>query len=241
MSTDVKILTGTDTTLTLRGAILCYEGGSQVYATMHDIVDVAHRPQLGPGRPLSKADLAAFADSVAKATAFRGMVPAELLYTAPNIMAWWRPAALRTVWFDCAEKEIGKASAKVMHPPLVFIATAGDWYVYALTEHTRPHAGSKLYKAPYFNVWASGSICTGNVELPQTVGPESIAAYEDAFFRSRFTHSNDRQLVRYKGGANALWRDQLAHPDRLLLAPPHLRARKETLEQAITRIEKDRS
>jgi PRTRC genetic system protein B len=241
VTNNVTVNEGRDDSLRLSAALLLYRSNSgSVYATSHDIVqtDTGARV-LGPGMPAGKSALAKFADSVADATAYRGMVPANLLYTAADVIAWWSPSAVRRVWFKSVEKKIGTVSAEVRHPPLVFVATAKNWFVFALHSDERPTESTAMYKAPYFNVWAEGRICTGNVDLPKQIGPESIRAYEDAFFRSHFTHPNEASLVKYKGGATALWAEQIKHPEKRLLTPDVLISSKETFKQMINRVLKE--
>jgi PRTRC genetic system protein B len=212
------------TTLSLRAAFLIYASDASqyyghersVYATVHAITaDPENRaaPTLGPGVPAAKADLSVLAQVMAEATAFQGMIPDNLLFISPNAIAWWRPAAKRRVWFRTNDDAIGTKSADVMHPPLVFIATAKQLYAFAVARNERPTGKTKLFKAPYFNVYASGALCQGNIKMPATQDAESIPKYEAAFFRSHFTHPNDGDLVDNDGGAIALWAHLLDHPD----------------------------
>ena len=73
------------------------------------------------------------------------------------------------------------------------------------------------------------------MDLPPALGAEVIDRYEAAFFRSHFTHPNRSDAVKYKGGMQQLWQDQLASPD-----PESMRRAlvdsKETLQAAIERI-----
>lgn len=240
MKRSVNIYSDGDTTLSLTSAVLLYSSGrDDVYATVHPITfepGKKKRRVLGPGVPMSKANLASFAAAVSVATAYEGFVPANLLFTAPNMIVWWVPAAIRTSWFRCGgEKAIGEQHGAVAHPALAFIATPGAWYVFALRQSTRPEPSTKLCHAPHFNVYDGGNICTGNVDLPPVLGAAAIAKYEDAFFRSHFTHSNRGRAVKYAGGMTALWRDQLAAPDAAAMQRALITS-KETLQAAITRI-----
>lgn len=66
-----------------------------------------------------------------------------------------------------------------------------------------------MYVAPYLNVWAGGRICTGNIETPKGGLKFSTEEWEEAFFRSYFTHPNQHEksaLTKYRGGIFALWR-----------------------------------
>ena len=239
MSQQVTIVSQGDRTLRLVSALLMYDSAQgDVYATTHQIeIDASHpeRRVLGAGAPLTKAALSKFAAAVSVATAYAGHVPANLLYTSPNLLAWWVPAAIRNTWFKSQDEAIGTASGPAAHPALVFVATPGDWFVFALRESARPTPRTALLNAPHFNVWNGGRICTGNVALPAALSADVLAQYETAFFRSHFTHPNRENAVKYAGGMKALWRDQLAgaDPDAMQRA---LKPAKEPLDAAIHRI-----
>lgn len=217
----VSVITASDATLHLTGAILLYQSSGvyrHVYATRNDIdVDAANpmRRIIGAGTPLQHSDLVEFAAAASLATTPGGFVPDNLLYTSPEMIAWWVPAAIRTTWFKTAFDEIGTTHGLAAHPALLFIATRAGWYVFALKESTRPYTGTRLYHAPHFNIYDDGKICTGNVALPETLDHGALHGYEEAFFRSHFTHSNRRstRATRCKGGAAGLWSSQLATPD----------------------------
>lgn len=236
---EVKIIAAGETTLNLVGAVLMYQSDrGDVYATSHPVVPDAQHPQrkvIGAGVPLSKGSLAKFADAVGAATAFAGFLPENLLFSSPNLIAWWTPAQVRTTWFKPAGSGKLEGQGPAAHPALVFVATPGDWFVFALAENARPTPSTSLRHSPHFNVWDGGRICTGNVELPPTFGAEVIHSYESAFFRSHFTHPNRTAAVKHKGGMEQLWREQLATPD-LDAMQRALVDSKETLQEAITRI-----
>jgi len=239
VSQPVKIITEGDRTLRLVAGVLMYDSGQgDVYATTHSVEIDATNPArrvLGPGLPMTKESLAKFAAAVDIATAFAGFVPSNLLYTSPNLLAWWVPAAVRNTWFKCADASIGEKSGMAAHPALVFIATPDRWFVYALKDSVRPEPQTRLFHAPHFNVWESGQICTGNVTLPAALSAGAIDDYESAFFRSYFTHSNHAGAVKHKGGMAGLWRAQLAKPDPAAMVGA-LKSTNKTLETAIRNI-----
>lgn len=236
---NVQIIDHSGAELKLSGALLMYRSGSgDVYATTNPIEIDASNPQrrvIGAGVPMTSASLAEFARAVDVVTAYAGFVPEQLLYTSPNMIAWWTPAAIRNTWFKTEDKEMGTTHGPVAHPALVFIAVPDEWYVFALRDSARPSRTTKLCHAPHFNVWDGGHICTGNVDLPPAINSDAIALYEDAFFRSHFTHPNREKAVQYKGGMKALWRDQLAKPDQAAMQRALVGA-KENLQTAIERI-----
>lgn len=201
-------------TVRLKHALLVYEDEQTAFVTAHPVSIIKGRPQIGPGVPASRGALADLAGKLAAATVLSGFLPPQLLYLGPRAIAWWRPAAPATMFFNCEGKqyaEIGERSGKTPQPALVFAVSGERWYVHAVRGSERPFAGTRLHRAPYFNVWKSGEICTGNVKLPDRLDPEVLGDFESAFFGSNFTHANDpKGLTRYKGGAIRLWRDLLA-------------------------------
>ncbi|MGF6976386.1 PRTRC genetic system protein B [Paraburkholderia sp. JPY465] len=195
--------------LELDAALLLYRSSAgHVYATQHSVRIVDERPVLLPGVPITLEGLADFADLAAKRTSYRGFVHDRIVYVAPNVLAWWVPACTRRVWFR-SEDAIGERAGDANHPPLVFIVSKSGWLIFALRENVRPGPATKMYTAPYYNVWENGEICAGNAETPDSISPDSIKAFEDAFFRSRFTHPNNTRLIHRRGGAERLWLDLL--------------------------------
>jgi len=236
---NVHIYSGHDTRLQLTDALLMYRSpDGAVYATTHPVqveTDNPARKIIGAGVPLTKTALAEFAKAVGTATTFDGFVPDNLLYTAPNMIAWWTPASVRKCWFRSKNKFIGTCVAEVAHPALVFVAVPGDWFVFALAESARPTPETKLQHAPHFNVWDGGRICTGNVDLPGAADTTTMAEYERAFFSSNFTHPNRQGATKHKGGMTSLWRAQIkqANAEQMQRA---LRPAGETVRKAIERI-----
>ena len=212
----------------LSRAILVYatQGGGN-FATVHDI---AEQPNGGatilPGRPMTAFAAARMARRLTKRRQ-GGFIPDKLLYQDCGAVAWWLPPAQRRIWFRCAQRELGAAerSEVVSHPGLVFCVTSSrKWYVWAVRGDARPNEGTQLFRAPYFNVWESGQICVGNVDLPERATTERLEEWNNAFFDSWFTHPNVHQgLVHYRGGAYGFWRDMLdgkhaSFPQRVLVS-----------------------
>jgi len=213
------------TVFQLEQAVMIYRrhrwdpGNSDVYATLHDIErNRRGGPRLAAGVPATTEGCADFARAIAERAAFSGFLSPRFLYMGPRVTAWWRAPASARVWFDAAPEPdggrdhmlVGKRSAITPHPGLVFILANESWHVYAVAGAERPEPGTRLYRSPYFNVYASGAICEGNIERPKRVTPETLARFESAFFDSRFTHPNTSRIVAYKGGAGAFWKAMLA-------------------------------
>lgn len=213
-------------------AVLVYSGGGhsgrsdreRSYATVHEVHDVKGTLRLAAGAPATREACADLARTLGANAGLSGFTPEALLYLGARSIAWWRPPGRARIYFDttgaaagdqAADKTgaalIGKRSGAVQHPGLVFAVNARGWFVYAVQEATRPTPQTKLFRAPYFNVWTSGQICAGNVKLPETLSPRTLAEYERAFFGSNFTHPNTHgkdRLVK-TGNAYAFWSARL--------------------------------
>lgn len=216
----------------LSAAVLVYEStelfagsNAAAYATVHSIESRGRGLALGAGVPATKEACADLARALGAASTLSGFVPENLLYLGARAIAWWRRPAHATLYFDTTKsaagdqqedkthaQTIGKRSGRTPQPGLVFAVTPGHWYVYALKGHERPGARTGLCRAPYFNVWASGEICTGNVRLPQSLSTSALERYERAFFDSEFTHPNvgaRERLVRHEAGSYTFWKELL--------------------------------
>lgn len=214
-------------TYNLAHAVMVYkgDGGGGAFATLHPVERHGKRLRLGAGTPATKDACATLARALGAASTLSGFVPPSLLYLGARSLVWWRPPGPATVYFDTTKAaagdqasdksgaaRIGKRSGRTLHPGLVFAVASGKWYVYATAGGDRPGPGTRLLRAPYFNVWANGEICTGNVRLPDTLSTAALAQYETAFFGSEFTHPNvhgRERLVRAPADPYAFWRDLL--------------------------------
>lgn len=208
-----KISEGPVASVVLDRAVLVYRGASGgAFATVHAI----HQPEEGPpvilpGRSMTPLAVARLARQFTRGGNRGGFVPPELLYQDAATIAWWAPPRRRPVWFRCEALGAAERCATVPHPGLVFaVSSDRSWRVWAVKGGERPGEATPLHQAPYFNVYDSGAICQGNVEVPAGTTADRIDGWNRAFFGSYFTHPNVRhRLVDYEGGSHAFWRDLL--------------------------------
>jgi PRTRC genetic system protein B len=211
-----------ETELVLTNAILLYSvAGNQdhsgannvAYAKLHEIKNCGTeaRPnfQIAAGRPVTKEGvLGMFQDLAKKQTLNVDFLPENVLSISADHMVWWMPACERNVFFRTLE--LGTRSAKVPHPPLLFVVIRGGWSVWALPENRRPTIETALQHAPYFNVYDTGGICTGSAATPSGVAAAGIPQWESAFFDSEFTHINGSiKKASHPRGEYALWKELL--------------------------------
>lgn len=132
----------------------------------------------------------------------------KIIAISDRSMVWWEPAAPRRIAFNC--KEIGKRAGVVPQPALLFVLSIEHgWSVFALSENVRPTESTMVAVAPYLNIWETGKICVGSTPTPKGVKREDPDAWTAAFFTSAFTHTNRDNVIKYKGGIFAFWRDML--------------------------------
>lgn len=196
--------------LTLAQAILIYRargsGNDSAYASVHEVTVQRGRSIIQAGKPVTPRAALRLAHAISPKIAHVGYLPGNVLYADGETLVWWHPPHQRHIAFRCPETILGERSAVVAHPALVFMVSAGKWLVWAHKGHRRPEPDSPLWQAPYFNVGADGTICRGNVATPGGSTIDKIGVWEDAFFRSYFTHPNrPKGLVRHAGGAYAFW------------------------------------
>lgn len=194
-------------------AILIYASREKVnFVSLHDIGyindDIA-KPYIKHGQPASQDALSGLVKDLMPNLAMkRTVMPANILSYDFDHIAWYTKPGKKRLWFKCQHVG-GEVSAEIDLPGLVFFASNSSWHVFAHRLNERPDDDTPLYVSPFLNVWKGGKICTGNINVPNISGYHSTEAFEDAFFRSYFTHANIHekgQLVDYPGGPYVMWK-----------------------------------
>jgi PRTRC genetic system protein B len=123
-------------------------------------------------------------------------------------------------------------------PALLFVVRSNVLYVRGLSASRRPAPDSKLAAAPYWNIDSlNGAVCAGTMRTPKSLTVNSIAAWQQAFFQSEFTHpGGGGRLTKRRGGTTALWKG-LAGKERF---PLSTLIELEPLEKYLKRLEAGR-
>lgn len=203
--------------LRLEQAILIYRargaGDVRAFASIHRVDIEQGRPCIQSGKPITPRAAHRLADALSANTSRTGFLPGNVLYADGDSLVWWVPPQRRHIAFRCAQHYIDERGAVVPHPALVFMVSGAQWLVWAHKGRKRPTPESPMWRAPYFNVSADGAICRGNVATPSGSTIDKVAAWEDAFFRSYFTHPNiPNGLVHHAGGAYGFWAEMIEVP-----------------------------
>lgn len=224
----VEIATHSPLPLKLRRAILLYraDGKNPCFATIHDCAVLSGKPVILAGRAMSPAMSRAVAATLGATGMQGGFLPANVLMIDGEHLVWHEPPLVRHLAFKAStqfpERSLGTCAGKVPTPGAIFVAGPQTWSVFAYKGAQRPQPDTPLFHAPFYNVDRTGSICVGNVSVPKSTAAERIAAWNDAFFRSYFSHANYDGVVDHPDDATGLWRALLggrpgeAFPEQVL-------------------------
>jgi hypothetical protein len=209
-----------DQTFAMDAAILLYadRNTGYKYATLHSVsFQVDDRPCIDAGRPMTEKDFLALVKGLApKSRPEMEWLDTHVLARGLGKTIWWSPPTLRSMFFktSSAYKGTFDGSAVCPVPGLVWIASQHDVYVYAVKGAERPNRETRLYQAPFFNVWAKGQVCVGSAMRPDAALSEVPAEWEKMFFGSYFTHPNFTEKNRLIKGVNPLkfWKDMIKQP-----------------------------
>jgi PRTRC genetic system protein B len=121
----------------------------------------------------------------------RGVLPNRVLYINPQqsgYAVWYTPPQEVPLFFASA---LGIASGRGKVPAMVWKAGRNELMVYALKGNKKPQSKTKLYHAPFFNVYADGRVCMGTVRIKITESArleDLMGLWEKYFWNSYFSH-----------------------------------------------------
>lgn len=182
---------------TLKG----FENQKTVHVTRHPIHSTETGPILLAGEPVGEEiieDLVVALEGTHKERV-RLMDDRVLAKTGTTIV-WYRKGSTATSRFMYKNGVI-EVSCNV--PPLIFCASAGKLKVVAYKGKGKPNGSTKLLRAPFPNIRASGSMCLGSNKLDHFISESMIGFVEEMFFESEFTYELDGNCIKgidsYKG------------------------------------------
>lgn len=163
---------------------------SDYYLEQRDIRIVNGKPALMAAHALSEETMREISRSFIKRQGIEmkhaGIIPEHILHasTADGILIiWYRPAEKKAINFS---RQLGiKGSSTVTIPACLYMIKGREMYVYALESNARPTVKTKLFNAPFFNVYEDGRICLGTAPISSTRAEtyeEEIERYERGFW-----------------------------------------------------------
>lgn len=148
-----------------------YYRGSNYYLEKREINTVGGKFVLNAPVPLAADVLKNIAMTYMKKNNFNmdfgGLLAEHLLYGSntpgKTIVMWYRPASKKRLNFSKALKI--KDGCVVEIPAILYLVINDNLYLYALANNNRPVLNSKLYKAPFYNIYEDGNVCLGTAKV----------------------------------------------------------------------------
>ncbi|WP_317168231.1 PRTRC system protein B [Flavobacterium collinsii] len=94
-----------------------------------------------------------------------GLLPKNVLHLNPEhdgSAIWYTPAQKVILFFV---ESLGITNGDAFVPPLLWKASKSTLYIYAIDNETQINEQTKLYHAPFFNVYTDGRVCMGTVSI----------------------------------------------------------------------------
>lgn len=141
----------------------------------------------------------------------KGLLPEKVLQVVADIggyALWYTPSQKVPLYF---REELTIPSGEAFVPALLWSATREKLCLYALKEDSRPELSTTLYHAPFFNVYGSGQVCMGTVDMDIAADcglEEFMQQWEQAFWNSYFSHLI-ADVAPVKGNIVQLWQQQV--------------------------------
>ena len=139
----------------------------------------------------------------------KGIIPPNILQTNNSEngnVIWFTQAQERELFFV---KNLNIPNGKANIPPLIWCADKQNLKIFALETNQRPDENEPLFHAPFFNVYESGNVCMGTVDVKIKSSAsleEFMESWEHYFFNSYFSHlMGGHNLI--KGNCVNLWKN----------------------------------
>jgi PRTRC genetic system protein B len=122
----------------------------------------------------------------------KGVLPNKVLYLnaqTNGFAVWYTPPQEVCLYFVPGLK-IPNGPAKIAG--LIWKATKDSLNVYSIKGKTKPTEKTTLFHAPFFNIYESGNVCMGtvNIEIDRFTSLEAfMGKWETYFFNSYFSHT----------------------------------------------------
>ena len=167
-------------------AMLIHQHGEtkNVDITTHPIMPIkGGQFTLGAGRAMTMADKDMLISILLNEQPEAEFLDDSMLVCSRSTLVWYRKPAIVDIPF-----RDGVVKAPI--PGLIFIAMAGEnLRCFAFKGRTRPTPDTRLFYAPFGNVYSGGSFCTGNAHVPATISRANIPAWESFVLGATNTHT----------------------------------------------------
>lgn len=147
------------------------KAGYQFYLENRDIKTIKGKATLMAPVALADDVLKSIARSYTQNNSFvmemGGEIAPHLLYAinrpGKTVVVWHRPAMKKSLNFSASLKIKGDSYVTV--PATLNIVIDNELFIYALMDDSRPTNATKLYNAPFFNIYDNGRVCLGTAHV----------------------------------------------------------------------------
>lgn len=195
-------------------ALVIYQTLTHEPDTFVEAYDMDKSGSLINAHPLSVKESIALSESLASSRELRSsylqcrdLIPDKVLFTLAGLAGyavWHTPPQKVHLYF---KEELSITSGEAAVPALLWKADKEHLSIYAMKGNNRPHRDTPLYHAPFFNIYETGNVCMGTVEVDagnSTCLEDFISHWESNFFNSYFSHSISGHKA-VKGNIVQLW------------------------------------
>lgn len=223
----------TNTVLRPDRAIILYKSSGayspDFYLESREIKAEKGKYVFGAPQPLDKDTLKEIAATYIKKESFQmsfdSLIPDHILYARirPGALdvLWFRPAMQKKLNFSASLKIKGEAA--VWLPPTLYLVHNSGLYLFVLQNNKRPELTTKLYHAPFFNIYKNGSVCLGTAPIGK-MRSSSFTGEAERYERGFY-------LAEQNGGHNVPTKTPLSKLWNLLIRKPQAFPVKEELIQ----------
>lgn len=141
---------------------------------------------------------------------FDSIIPSHILHGSnklgKTVVIWYRPAMKRSLNFS--RQDLKKAANDVEVPATLYVVLNKDLYVFALMTNERPDRNTKLYGAPFFNIYHDGRVCLGTApvgKIKAKTYSKEAERFERGFYLAE--QSGGQSAANCKTPLDILWKD----------------------------------
>lgn len=197
----------------LSSAMLVYQCGQKDYYLETCKIDKDGR--LSEKKPLTRNSIKSIVETFyEKEEKTISILPTNLLFLNRDIIIWHTPSMQRELFFDIESIPDGIACI----PAMLWIINNSKLSVFALKTNARPTLDTKIFKAPFHNIYMDGSVCMGTAMHPErkidTDINKLIIKWELSFWHSRFSHLIDKSPVKDGYNINLIWKNLIESGDK---------------------------
>lgn len=182
-------------------ALLIYQSTRNQHDVYVEAFDMDSKGFPVNAHPLNMEEAIALSDSLDHSPAMqrsflkpKGLISDDVLYINPdkNGFAIWYTKPQRVNLFFVKQLDIPCGNAAI--PAMVWKASLESLHIYAVRENKKPTLKTPLYYAPFFNVYKTGRVCMGTVDIEinrHSTLETFMQAWQQYFLNSFFSHLID--------------------------------------------------